>query len=860
MMFGISRSMQIGASALAIALSLAAAAQAQERAYSRPAEPLSARLREFARVSGEQIVFTDDLVRGKTAPALQGSFSPDEALDRILAGTGLVARRSESGTLMIVRADAPQDPAALNGGATQVDEVVVTGTRIRGASTASPVIRIDAERIAEEGFNDLGDVIRSIPQNFGGGQNPGVSVGATAGAGGIANRNVTGGSSLNLRGLGADATLTLLNGRRLSYGGLFQSVDISAIPVEAVERIEIVADGASAIYGSDAVGGVGNVVLKRDYEGLMVSGRYGGATDGGLTTTEFTATGGLQWPGGGVIATYKDAAVEPIYARQREYAAYMFDPTSLYPGSDLSSALVSLHQAIGSAVEFRLDVLRTERAQELYPYNTSTLPYYNRESPETETLLIAPSLDIELKGDWTLTFGGAWGRNETVQNTDRVTIASGVASVLYHECYCNTSRSYEVSAEGPVFQLPGGDARLAVGAGGRENEMAYHSYITNTDVVRGEESTQFAYGELNAPFIGPEQGVGGIRRFTATAALRMEDYDSFGSVTTPKLGLIYDPNADFTFKASWGRSFKAPTLLQRAQAQTGGYYPITRFGGVGYDANTVILGIFGGNPDLGPERATTRALSLAFHPRAIRGLDAELTWFDVDYRDRALQPITDYNTALQNPNYAPFFNLSPTSEQLAAAVASASAVYNYLGRPVDPSEVKAIMYARYINAARQRIEGLDLSASYGFELAAGHMTLRGSASWLDSEQQNSIVAPSYDIAGTAYNPAKLNARMGAVWTRDGFSAAGFVNFTDGVASNVTKVETDSFTTIDVTLRYATGERDDALSGLEFSLSAENLLDEAPPYYAVTQVDAPPYDSTNYSPIGRYLSVSVAKRW
>ena len=106
------RTMRAGVSALAIALSLAATAQAQDRAYSIPAEPLSSSLREFARVSGEQIVFTDDLVRGKSAPALQGSFSADEALARILVGTDLVARRTSGGTIMIVRADSPPDLTA----------------------------------------------------------------------------------------------------------------------------------------------------------------------------------------------------------------------------------------------------------------------------------------------------------------------------------------------------------------------------------------------------------------------------------------------------------------------------------------------------------------------------------------------------------------------------------------------------------------------------------------------------------------------------------------------------------------------------------------------------------------------------
>src|SRR3546814_1222958 len=85
-------------------------------------------------------------------------------------------------------------------------------------------ITIDAQQIQNEGFTDLGEVIRSIPQNYSGGQNPGVTAGAYAG--GYKNMNTSGGSSANLRGIGQDATLTLLNGRRMSYGSNDQAVDI----------------------------------------------------------------------------------------------------------------------------------------------------------------------------------------------------------------------------------------------------------------------------------------------------------------------------------------------------------------------------------------------------------------------------------------------------------------------------------------------------------------------------------------------------------------------------------------------------------------------------------------------------------
>src|SRR3546814_10529441 len=82
-------------------------------------------------------------------------------------------------------------------------------------------------------------------------------------------------STFNLRGIGPSATLTLLNGNRFAYSGTQSVIDISAIPTAAVERIEIVADGASAIYGADAVAGVVTILLRKDYEGVTTSARLG---------------------------------------------------------------------------------------------------------------------------------------------------------------------------------------------------------------------------------------------------------------------------------------------------------------------------------------------------------------------------------------------------------------------------------------------------------------------------------------------------------------------------------------------------------------------------------------------------------
>src|SRR5690606_22142076 len=268
-----------------------------------------------------------------------------------------------------------------------------------------------SEDIREQGFTDLGQVVRSVPQNFSGGRSPGVAGGATTGAAGLDNQNLTGGSSLNLRGLGPDATLTLLNGQRMPYDGFVQAVDISAIPVEAVDRIEILPDGASAIYGSDAVGGVGNVILRRDYDGVTVGARYGEATGGGLATHEYTATAGTTWRGGGMIATYKNASNDGLCARQRPYTRLMADPTALYPEAHLRSGLLSLHQSLGNSVEFSLDALRTGRDQVQYPFNSPLLPYYNIIDQNSEATLVSPRFDILLPADWSLTLAAGWGRN-----------------------------------------------------------------------------------------------------------------------------------------------------------------------------------------------------------------------------------------------------------------------------------------------------------------------------------------------------------------------------------------------------------------------------------------------------------------
>jgi outer membrane receptor protein involved in Fe transport len=838
-----------------------------------PAENLDAALEKLSTQTGIQFVYDAKSVAGRQAKALTGRLTWTEALDRLLQGTGLEYRQISDATVVIRPSGQPvekgAEPAAAptskgkiagNAPIANMEATTVTGTRIRGGTTPSPVITIGAENIQEEGFSDLGQVIRSVPQNFNGGQNPGVIALNLAG-GGVQNANLTGGSSLNLRGLGPDATLTLLNGRRMAYGGFVQAIDISAIPVEAVERIEIVADGASAIYGSDAVGGVGNVVLRRDFDGFTVGTRYGTATDGGAATREYTATGGTTWSSGGVIATYKRAFVDPIYARQRDYTDDLTEPYTLYPGSDSSNALLSAHQSMGDKIELHLDAVKNKRNQH---YSYVVFGTLIGVAGESKTSLISPSVDLFLPNDWTLSVAGTFAKDEYQHFQSDDDLTTGIPEDQDHDAMYNKSHVYEASAEGPVFELSGGDARLAVGMGYRTNSLLFNRHITEDSVVaNGDNGSRFAYAEISLPLVGSESDNITAPRLEATAALRTEDYNGYGRVTTPKLGLIYDPNADFTLKASWGKSFKMPTLYQLHQTRFVAVDHPSYYGGTDDPPTALAMEDGGGNPNLGPERARTWTTSLLFHPAALPGLETELTWFDIDYSDRVVNPILAWYEALTNPIYAPFVHYAPTVEKLAEVVAQADSFTNYADTPYDPANVVALIDTYLVNASHQRIKGLDLSGSYLLDVGPGSLTIRGSASWLDSTQQVLAGQEASDLAGTLFNPPKLNGRLGAVWNRGGFSASAFANYIGGVTDTLDRRKGASFTTLDAVARYNIGIRHGAWSNVEVALSAQNLFDRHPPLYSVPESLSsyvPAYDSNNYSPIGRFVSLSVSKHW
>ena len=160
----------------------------------------------------------------------------------------------------------------------KVEKIEVTGSSIKQieGETALPVLVITREEIQRAGATNAEELLRSISTNASSGSTSVANTGAGGGQGG-------GGSTslVSMRGLGSARTLVLINGRRTAPAGGTPAIDIATIPIAAIERIEVLRDGASAVYGSDAVAGVVNFILRKDFTGREVSVSYGSPTRSG---------------------------------------------------------------------------------------------------------------------------------------------------------------------------------------------------------------------------------------------------------------------------------------------------------------------------------------------------------------------------------------------------------------------------------------------------------------------------------------------------------------------------------------------------------------------------------------------------
>ncbi|MDT8318995.1 MAG: TonB-dependent receptor [Xanthomonadales bacterium] len=313
--------------------------------YEIEAQPVASALHRFAEQSGFQLAWLATDVSNSKAHEVKGSFTPQEAIQRLLNGTGLDYRQVDEKTIAVLtrtardegRFDEPAATTRLSStdaglplalaqqaapaGAQQVaerptEEVIVTGSRIRrtGTTTPIPVTMLDERELMLSGDTRLADTLNELP-----------AIGATqTPANTNANPQEAGTNFLNLRRLGIDRTLVLINGRRHvgSRPGA-TAVDVNTIPTSMVERVEVITGGASAIYGADAVSGVVNLILRDDFDGIKLDGQAGTTDEGDGESYQFSLTAGSNFSGdrGNVYFNATWDKSRRINAAERGYAS-----------------------------------------------------------------------------------------------------------------------------------------------------------------------------------------------------------------------------------------------------------------------------------------------------------------------------------------------------------------------------------------------------------------------------------------------------------------------------------------------------------------------------------------------------------
>src|SRR5690606_32972022 len=209
---------------------------------------------------------------------------------------GILAAGVSLGALAAPLAVQAQTQASPDGEASQVDEIVVTGSRLQrsGLDAPTPTMAITAETIEAKGITNVVDILNEMPQV----------------ATGLSNANTSysfgniGLNQVNLRNLGVRRTLTMVNGRRRAGtpdDSNFLAFDLSNIPAALVKRVEVQTGGTSAVYGADAVAGVVNLILKDDFDGLEANVQYGSDEGGDYDTLTYGLTAGVNYDRGNAV-------------------------------------------------------------------------------------------------------------------------------------------------------------------------------------------------------------------------------------------------------------------------------------------------------------------------------------------------------------------------------------------------------------------------------------------------------------------------------------------------------------------------------------------------------------------------------
>ncbi|MGZ9898402.1 TonB-dependent receptor plug domain-containing protein [Shewanella gaetbuli] len=598
----------------------------------------------------------------------------------------------------------------------KVERIEVTGSRIQrqDMETASPVTVIDAGSIKAEGYTSVDEILQAQPAMAG------MAVGSTT------NNGSDGMAQVDLRGMGAERTLVLINGRRMvnSGSGANSAVDLNTIPVAMIARVEILKDGASAVYGSDAIAGVVNIITKKDFEGfqfdinggatdkgdgenLELSALYGFNTNTGNYTFglayserrgvmqgdrdwvekgsssfipegtlggkqldqetgewidrtygyDFTQDSWLQTPnkrysfffnGTEEISDNVSLTADLLYTKRKSKQMMAAQPANLdlavCDANTVTNCITLTDEMIKGGIKADEDGLVNYRKRmndvgnRIYEQDTDTV----RASLGLNGYLDAGNgLDWDVSYTWGKNSADTWVHNSIHQGNMEKSIYANqdawfggqpmtqemIDAVSYKETTTGGNEQHTVAGviSGEAFDLDAGAVAFAVGAEFRHESGFYNpdpvivageGTAAQQDPTKGSYDVFSVYQEVSVPF---------TEKLTGEFALRYDDYSTFGSAATWKVGLTYEATSDLMLRTVAATGFRAPSVSELYGGNSGSYDYLTD--PWGNELDDQILVNYVSDENLDAESSESYTAGLVYSPSFIDGFSITLDWW-----------------------------------------------------------------------------------------------------------------------------------------------------------------------------------------------------------------------------------------
>lgn len=881
--------------ALAAATGTTARADAKAR-FDIPAEDLGQALRDFAIQANCNLSYDPASVQHLKAPAIKGEFTVPDALSLILRGTHLRAVNINENTIQVLDgtasstdsssappaavmrlaygtpdAQAPTSspasqnvvPSAASNSADDdsnktpgLEEIVVTGTNISGVENKTvPLLSFDRDAIDRSGYANIADFITALPQNAKSSAN---SIDGVLSAG-LGLDNVENSTAANLRGLGANSTLTLINGHRIAPAAFGTGVDLSMIPIGAVERIDVLTDGSSAVYGSDAVGGVINIVLRKDFDGQETSARLDTLGRGGGELKQVGQSVGRTWGSGGVLAVLQFEDANRIRADQRTFTANIPQPTDVYPESKRYSGVLSAHQTVGPSVEVFADAL-LEHYHAFRDYTTGgDFPQIESETSTTNSTSVNTGLRWQLFGDWHLEGNALFSQLDSLISEVFNPTFFGYTNGTPYSRNLTTIKEGDLKFDGTLWNFGASSVKAALGASYRQEAFSSLSVYNDMDQPAGRH-VHAAFAELYAPLITGANSLPLVKKLELSAAVRDDDYSDFGAKVNPRFGVYWLPVNQLGVRAAYSTSFRAPNpielisnTVEQAFIESGFPQPNDPSGNAGV--------LFYANHFLNPETSKNLTAGLDFEPTAIPDSRFTLNYYHIVYSNRIISSPISASIFVNPQIYGPLITSFPNDAAVNAFVAGLQPpqqVFDLTNGQTGLTGVRFAFPYGYLNAAKETTQGVDVGAHSLLRLSsADKLVLDFNATYIkDLETAFCVTCVSTDLVNTYGQPLKLRLRAGAGWSNASFSINAALNYANAYSDTnlAPPGRIAAFVTADLNATWRI-----RASGTSLSVNVFNVFNSNPPLTAPA-LNQVVYDPTNADPRGRVLSLQVRQAW